>query len=61
MNGFIVPEQNSRAIYEALKQLIKDPELHELLGENAKKIVAFWDYERNVIGYQEAIDYVTED
>jgi glycosyltransferase involved in cell wall biosynthesis len=60
VNGFIVPEQNGIALREALERLIADLELHELFGENAKKIVANWNYERNVLGYQRAIEHVTK-
>lgn len=60
VNGFIVPEKNSHAICIALERLITEPDLHELFGKNAKKSVADWDYERNVLGYQQAIEYVTK-
>lgn len=37
-NGFLVPAKDSGALAKALLQLIKDGELRELLGRNARKL-----------------------
>ena len=60
INGFIVPEKNSNAIAEALRQITDNPGLRNSLGRNAKRIVAEWNYARNVFGYQQAIEYVSK-
>lgn len=57
-NGFIIPERNSQAIMKALVLLLDDRELRQRLSENAKRVVAEWNYENNVLGYSEAIEYV---
>jgi glycosyltransferase involved in cell wall biosynthesis len=58
VNGLIVPERNSQAIAEALTRLIEAPDLHHQLSENARKIVVGWNYENNVLGYYQAVEYV---
>ncbi len=58
VNGFIVAEQNSEELAASLNQLFDDPGLRQSFGENAGRTVAEWDYERNVTGYRQAIEYV---
>ncbi len=59
VNGFIFPERDVQALCLALKQLLADHELRLQLGQNARDTIATWDYERNVAGYRQAIEYVT--
>lgn len=35
-NGFMVPEKDSEALYEAMKKILSDPELEEKWGKNQK-------------------------
>lgn len=58
VNGIIVAEQDNEALAESLNQLFDNPELRQSFSESAKRIVAEWDYERNVTGYRQAIEYV---
>ena len=60
VNGFIVPERDSGSLASALSRILEDPELRRSLGDQAARIVAEWDYERNVAGYRQAIDYVSK-
>lgn len=60
VNGFIVPERDSGALADSLKRIIENPGLQQTLGENAKRIIAEWDYQRNVNGYLEAIRYALD-
>jgi glycosyltransferase involved in cell wall biosynthesis len=58
INGFVVPEQNSKALAQVLRCILDDPGLRERLGRNAQRIIAGWDNERMVKGFREAIAYV---
>jgi glycosyltransferase involved in cell wall biosynthesis len=60
VNGFVVPEKESDALAIALKRILDDPVLRDSLGENARRSVAEWDYRRNVMGYLQAINYVSD-
>ena len=59
VNGFIVPEQDSAALARALQRILDNPNLHAQLGQNARRIIAGWDNERMVLGFRQAIEYVT--
>lgn len=59
VNGFVVPEQDSAALAQALRRVLDDPELRNQLGRNARQIIAGWDNERMVMGFRQAIEYVT--
>jgi len=60
VNGFVVPEQDSAALAQALRRVLDDPELRNQLGRNARQIIAGWDNERMVMGFRQAIEYVVE-
>jgi glycosyltransferase involved in cell wall biosynthesis/SAM-dependent methyltransferase len=57
LNGFVVPERNSKALAHALQRILDDAELRERLGQNARKIIAGWDNERMVLGFRHAIAF----
>jgi len=59
VNGFVVPEQNSSALLEALSRILESPEQHSNMSEKAKELIEKWDYELNVEGYSRAVEFVT--
>lgn len=59
INGFVVPERNSTALAQALQHILDNPDLREQLGQNARRIIAGWDNEQMVLGFRQAIEYVT--
>jgi len=58
-NGFVVPERNSQALAEAIKTLLSNPALREQFSIHAKQVIKTWDNEQMVLGFREAISYVT--
>lgn len=59
VNGFVVPERDSTALARALRHILNDPNLREQFSQNARRIIADWDNERMVMGFRQAIEYVT--
>jgi glycosyltransferase involved in cell wall biosynthesis len=59
VNGFVVPERDSVALAKALRRILDDPDLRERFSQNARQIIATWDNERMVLGFRQAIEYVT--
>jgi glycosyltransferase involved in cell wall biosynthesis len=59
INGFVVPERDSVALAKALRRILDDPDLRERFSQNARQIIATWDNERMVLGFRQAIEYVT--
>jgi glycosyltransferase involved in cell wall biosynthesis len=59
INGFVVPERDSVALAKALRRILDDPDLRERFSQNARQIIAAWDNERMVLGFRQAIEYVT--
>lgn len=57
-NGFVVPERNVQALRRALQDVLGDKRLRRSLGRKARQSVAAWGYAQNVLGYEQAIDYV---
>jgi glycosyltransferase involved in cell wall biosynthesis len=57
VNGFVVPERDSKALAEAIGRILNDDELRATMSRNAKRIIAGWDNERMVQGFQQAIAY----
>ncbi|MDD5369027.1 MAG: glycosyltransferase [Anaerolineaceae bacterium] len=58
VNGFIVPERDSRALAGALQKLLDDPDLRQRMGANARQKIAHWDNEHMVAGFARAVEYV---
>jgi glycosyltransferase involved in cell wall biosynthesis len=58
VNGFIVPERDSNALADAIVRILNDDALREEMSQNARRIVAKWDNEQMVKGFQQAIEYV---
>ena len=60
VNGFIVSEKDSGALYAALKAVLADPATAEAMGEASRKVVeAGFTYSHMVDGFQEAISSLT--
>jgi glycosyltransferase involved in cell wall biosynthesis len=57
VNGFIVPERDSEALAQAIDRILSDDKLREQMSANARRIIAGWDNERMVKGFQQAIQY----
>ena len=57
-NGIIVKERDSLELAEAMDQLISSPELRQSMSVHAKDCIQAWNYQRNVQGYHDAIQYV---
>ena len=59
INGFIVPERDSEALYKAIKKIISEPELAKSMGEKSKRILEQgFTYEHMVRGFMKAIESV---
>jgi glycosyltransferase involved in cell wall biosynthesis len=60
VNGFMVPERDSGALYTALKAVLADPATAEAMGEASREVVeAGFTYTHMVSGFQRAIDSLT--
>jgi glycosyltransferase involved in cell wall biosynthesis len=59
INGFVVPERNSHALAQSLQHIMDDTHLREQLSRNARQVIAGWDNERMVLGFRQAVEYVT--
>jgi glycosyltransferase involved in cell wall biosynthesis len=58
VNGFIVKNRDSQALYQAMKQLAENPELVKHMGEKSKRIVSEqFTYEKMVEGFDAAISF----
>lgn len=58
VNGFMVPEKDSDALYSAMKKIASDPELEKEMGKESKRIIdKGFTYEHMVDGFREAIEY----
>jgi glycosyltransferase involved in cell wall biosynthesis len=60
-NGFIVPERDGAALYQALKKLVVSPELAKKMGEKSKLIVEQrFEYPQMIDGFSRAIEAVLD-
>jgi glycosyltransferase involved in cell wall biosynthesis len=57
VNGFIVPERDRVALAQAIDRILTDDNLRHEMSKSARRIVAGWDNERMVKGFQRAIEY----
>jgi glycosyltransferase involved in cell wall biosynthesis len=60
VNGFIVPERDSAALAQAIARLLTDAELRAQMNQNACRIIATWDNDRMVQGFQQAVEYALQ-
>jgi len=56
VNGYVVPERNTRALANRLESLLTDREKAAKFGERARERIREFDYERMVDGVGEAIE-----
>jgi glycosyltransferase involved in cell wall biosynthesis len=57
VNGFVVPERDSAALAQAIERILTDTKLRKEMSQNARRIIARWDNEQMVKGFQQAIEY----
>lgn len=58
-NGFIVPERDVNALYDAMEKIISNPVLMEEMGKKSKKIIETrFKYENMVEGFVSVIDHL---
>ncbi len=57
VNGFVVPERDNAALAQAIERILTDVKLREEMSQNARRIIARWDNEQMVKGFQQAIEY----
>ena len=58
-NGFMVPEKDHVALYEAMKKILSDPELEKKMEEESKRIIKErFRYAHMVDGFREAVESV---
>ena len=62
VNGFMVPEKDSAALYSAMKKIISDPVLEKKMGEESKRVIEEeFRYENMVSGFRKAVEYIWSD
>jgi glycosyltransferase involved in cell wall biosynthesis len=62
VNGFIVPERDSQALYGAMKTILSDSELAKKMGEESKRILEQgFTYERMIEGFNRAVESINKD
>lgn len=60
VNGYVVSERDSHALYLALCQILSDENLRESMGVHSRKIVEQrFTYEHMIRGFERAITYVS--
>ena len=58
INGFVVPERDSSALANALREILANPGLRDEMSGHARRMIACWDNERMVSGFRQAIEFV---
>ena len=59
INGFVIKERDSAELAVALEKILNDDKLQLRMGTSAHETILSWDNERMVMGFRQAIDYVT--
>lgn len=58
-NGFIVPEKNSQALYEAMYKVLSDNELEKKMSQKSRKIIdEEFQYDNMINAFQKTIEEV---
>ena len=61
-NGFMVPEKDSEALYNAMKKVISNAELEKRMGRESKRIIEKgFTYGHMVEGFAKAVNYVLKE
>lgn len=58
INGYIIPSKNDDALYKAMKKIISDSNTEKKMGENSKKLIKGFTYQKMVENFKKAIDFV---
>ncbi len=59
VNGFVVPERNPDALFEALYTILSDTGLEKRMGEESKKVInEGFTYQDMIDGFNQAIKYI---
>lgn len=62
INGYVVPERDSEALYQALYKILSNPELEENMGKASKKVIdEGFTYQNMVEGFKKALNYLKLD
>ncbi len=60
INGFMVPEKDSEALYQAIKTTLSEPELMKKMGQESKRILEQgFTYEHMIKGFMEAVESIS--
>jgi glycosyltransferase involved in cell wall biosynthesis len=60
LNGYIVPENNSKALKEILERILNDEQLLRAMKKKSKDIIKDWTYPRMVEGFINALNIADE-
>jgi glycosyltransferase involved in cell wall biosynthesis len=60
VNGAVVPERDSRVLAQEIKQILINTTLLEEMSQNARQMIAAWNNEQMVQGFQQAIAYAVQ-
>jgi glycosyltransferase involved in cell wall biosynthesis len=60
VNGEIVPERDSRALAQVIERILNNGTLREEMSQNAHQMIAAWNNEQMVQGFQQAIAYTVQ-
>jgi len=58
VNGYVVPEKNSKSLYVALHNILSDDELRKRMSVRSKETIEHWTYEQTLEGFDRAIDFI---
>jgi glycosyltransferase involved in cell wall biosynthesis len=59
VNGFVVPERDSDALFKALYNILSDSELEKRMGEESKKVInEGFTYQNMLDGFNQALNYI---
>lgn len=59
VNGYVVPERNSDALFEALYKILRDTELEDQMGKASKAVIEEgFTYQNMIDGFNEALNYL---
>lgn len=57
LNGFVCALSDISGLADCLQRLINDPDLRESMGENSRRIIQQYSYERDIAGLRQALCY----
>jgi glycosyltransferase involved in cell wall biosynthesis len=59
INGYVVEEQNSEALFKAMYRILSDDALEKKMGEASKKIIERgFTYQNMIEGFNQAVEYI---